>query len=147
MNASTPQIQSINTFFEMYAKALESYDTKGIAYLYNIPCTMISDEATTVFNDAGKLEGFFNQGASFYKQFGIAHVRPEVWSRRQWTDKITKVKVNWQYFDTYKQPIYNCDYHYVMKLDKNNQWRIILSVSVNEKEQMEAWQQQAKAAK
>jgi len=133
-------MQQISNFFETYAKALENYDTKGMAYLYNIPCTMLSDDATTIFNDAGRLEGFFNQGVSFYRQFGIAHVRPELWSRREWTGKIINVKVNWQFFDALQKPIYNCDYHYVLKLDKNNLWRIILSVSVNEKERMENWQ-------
>jgi hypothetical protein len=50
------------------------------------------------------------------------------------------VKVTWHYKDGLGAPIYSCDYHYTMKMDKNNQWRIILSVSVNEKERMEEWQ-------
>jgi len=132
-------MKHINDFFETYAKALELYDAKGMAYLYNLPCTMISDDATTFFNDAGKLEGFFNQGTGFYRQFGIANVRPHVWSKRQYTAKIVNVKVNWQYLDVFKKPIYDCDYHYVLKSDKNGLWKIILSVSVNEKEKMEEW--------
>src|SRR4051812_22347089 len=108
-------MQQINDFFEVYANALERYDTKGMAFLYNIPCTMLSDDSTALFNDAGKLEGFFNQGVSFYKQFGISNVRPEIWNKRPLTDRILNVKVNWQYFDSLKQPIYNCDYHYTLK--------------------------------
>jgi hypothetical protein len=76
---------------------------------------------------------------SFYRQFGITHVRSDVWSRQDLTPRICKVKVFWQYFDAFKQPIYNCDYHYIMKLDKHNHWKIILSVSVNERERMEEW--------
>lgn len=110
-----------------------------MAYLHHIPCTMLSDDTTTVFNDFSKLEGFFNQGLSFYRQFGIAHVRADVWSRQQLTPRICKVKVHWHYSDAFKQPIYDCDYHYVLKLDKYNQWKIMLSVSVNEKERMEEW--------
>ncbi len=132
-------MQQINNFFEIYAQALENFDTKGMAYLYNIPCTMLSDETTALFNDAGKLEGFFNQGMGFYRQFGITYVRPEVWNRRELSGRVVTVKVNWQYFDSNKKPIYNCDYHYVLKLDKKDLWKIILSVSVNEKERMEAW--------
>lgn len=101
---------------------------------------MLSDDATSIFNDAGKLEGFFNQGATFYRQFGIAHVRHDVWMRRELTPRIANVKVTWRYLDTSQNPIYTCDYHYTLKLDKNDQWRIILSVSVNEKERMEEWQ-------
>ncbi len=133
-------MQDINAFFDEYAKALERLNTKLMAQLYNIPCTMLSDDATTIFNDAGKLEGFFNQGVGFYRQFGIVGVRPDVWNRKPWSKKIVQVKVNWQYFDLQKKPIYNCDYHYVLKLDKHNQWKIILSVSENERERMEEWQ-------
>jgi hypothetical protein len=139
-------MQNLNTFFENYAKALEQYDTKGLAFMYNIPCLMLSDDATSLFNNAGKLEGFFNQGAGFYKQFGIAIVRHEIWSKRELTDRIVNVKVNWQYADALKQPIYNCDYHYTMKLDRNDQYKIIQSISVNEKERMEEWQIKLKSA-
>lgn len=139
MSISTLPMQSISGFFEAYAAALERYDTKGMAFLYNIPCTMISDDTTTMFNDAGKLEGFFNMGSGFYRQFGITKVRPELWNRRNLTDRIIQVKVNWQYYDNHDKPIYNCDYHYVLKQDKNNQWKIILSVSVNEKERIDEW--------
>ncbi len=132
-------MQQINDFFEIYAKALENYDTKGLAYMYTTPCTMLSDDSTAFFNDPGKLEGFFNQGTGFYKQFGIAYARPDVWSRRLYTDKIINVMVKWEYLDVFKKPIYNCDYHYVLKLDKNKHWKIVLSVSVNEKERMEEW--------
>ena len=105
---------------------------------------MVSDEATTIFNDAGRLEGFFNIGVGFYRQFGIATVRHEIWSRREWTDKIVNVKVNWQYLDSFKNPIYNCDYQYVLKKDKNNHWKIVLSVSLNEKERLEEWKAKGK---
>lgn len=143
MSNSPLPLQQLNSFFETYATALENYDTKGMAFLYNIPCTLISDDTTTLFNDVTKLEGFFNMGAGFYKQFGIAKVRPQIWNRRELTEKILNVKVNWEYFDANDKPIYKCDYYYILKLDRNNLLKIILSVSVNEKERMEAWKDRA----
>ncbi len=137
-------MQQLNDFFDTYARALETYNTKGMAFLYNIPCSMLSDDATSFFSDAGKLEGFFNQGTGFYRQFGIANVVPHIWSKRPCTDRIVNVKVKWQYLDVFKKLIYDCDYHYTLKLDKNNQWKIILSVSVNEKEKMEEWKAKEK---
>ncbi len=101
---------------------------------------MLSDDATSAFNDAGKLEGFFNQGTVYYRQFGIAHAEHEIWMKREISERITLVKVNWKYFDKDRKPMYNCDYHYTLRLDRNNHWKIILSVSVNEKERLKAWQ-------
>jgi hypothetical protein len=132
-------LHSINDFFDKYALAWGNFDSKLMATYYSIPCSLLSDEGNDVFTEASRLEGFFNQGAGFYKQYGIAHVRPEVWSKRTWSNKIAKVKVNWQYFDAKNTSLYNCDYQYILKLDKNNQWKIEVSVSVNEKEKMEEW--------
>ncbi|RYZ52398.1 MAG: hypothetical protein EOP49_09555 [Sphingobacteriales bacterium] len=129
----------INDFFESYAQALTAYDAKLMAQHYQVPCSFISDESTTVFSEASKLEGLFIQGTGFYKQFGIVHCRPEVWSKRFWTEKIAKVKVNWQYFDGENNPVYNCDYHYILRSGKNGAWKIEVSVTVNEKERMEEW--------
>ena len=139
MTTSPIRIPNINDFFETYATTLEQHDTKGMAFLHNIPCTMLSDDTTTVFTDASKLEGFFNQGMSFYRQFGIAHAKSGVWTWSHITPRITVAKVNWQYFDALRQPVYSCDYHYTLKLDKRNIWKIIQSVSINEKERMEEW--------
>jgi hypothetical protein len=139
MNGSI--LHRINDFFEKYAHALEQADTKMMAQYYSLPCTFLSDEGATVFAEASKLEGLFNQGTGFYKQFGIVHARPEVWSKRAWTDKIVKVKVNWQYFDAEKKPVYDCDYQYIVKTDKHNKLKIEVAVSINEKERMEEWQQ------
>ncbi|NDC42690.1 MAG: hypothetical protein EBZ77_14280 [Chitinophagia bacterium] len=134
--------QSLIDFFDHYARALEQNDSKSLVQLHHIPCTMLSDDAHTLFGDASKLEGFFNQGLLFYRQFGIVHARPNIWSRASLTDTICRVKVNWQYFDKENKPIYNCDYHFVLKLDKHHHWKIILSVSVNEKERIEEWKAQ-----
>ena len=142
MNSSP--FYKLNDFFEAYANALENYDTKLMAKHYDLPCTFLSDEANTVFTEVSKLEGLFNQGINFYKQFGIVHARPEVWSKRMWTEKIYKVKVNWQYFDKENKPIYNCDYQYILHLDKQNNWKIQVSVAVNEKERMEEWLERKK---
>jgi hypothetical protein len=136
--ATNPHHQ-INEFFDSYAKAFENYDSKLMAQHYSIPCTFLADDSVSVFSESSKLEGLFNQGAGFYKQFGITHARPEVWSKRFWTERIAKVKIDWQYFDKDNQPIYSCDYLYVLRLDKHDSWKIEMSVSVNEKERMEEW--------
>lgn len=136
--------QSINDFFEKYAHALETFDTKHMSMHYAIPCMMLSDDSTNMYTEASKLEGLFNQGTGFYKQFGIAHARPSIWSKRPISERVAHVKLNWQYYDALNQPVYNCDYFYILKLDKNNNWKIEMSVSINEKEQMDAWIEKTK---
>ncbi len=139
MSLDSAKSQNINEFFEVYAHALEIHDTKGMTFLHMIPCTMLSDDAYTIFNDSSKLEGFFNQGLTFYKQFGIVHARPDVRSKIEITPRIFNVRVNWRYLNAQKQLLYTCDYQYIIKLDKNLHWRIAMSVSINERERMDEW--------
>ncbi len=129
----------IHSFFDQYARAMEQYDTKALAWHYLLPCTLLDDEHQTVFTEASKLEGFFNQGAAFYKQYGIAQAVATVWNKRAWTDTVAQVHVRWEYYDAKNKPIYSCDYQYVLKLDKENDWKIVLSCAINEKQRMEEW--------
>ncbi len=133
-------IKQLNTFFDQFALALENYDTKTMAHLYEMPCTLLSDDATTVFTEPVKLEGFFNRGASVYKQVGVYKVRAEIWNRQIWTQKMLMVKMKWRYANQLGEEIYTCDYNYIMKQDREGNLKIVMSVSLNEKEQMEEWQ-------
>lgn len=139
MPASNHPQENIARFFESYSRALAHFDTKLMAMHFLLPATMMSDDNATVFTEASLLEGMFNQAIGFYKQYGILHARPEVWSKHMLTDRIVRVKVNWQYFDAANQPLYNCDDHYILKLDRNDEWKIQVLISVNEKQRMEAW--------
>jgi len=130
----------INDFFEEYAGAIESFYAKSMVHCYDLPCSFISDEKSSVFADAAQLEGFFSQGASFYKQQGIVYARPEVWNKILWKENIVKVKLIWHYCDANNQPVYSCDYQYVL-LWKDGRWKISVAVSLNEKQRMEEWLQ------
>ena len=139
MKTKEQAMHQVNNFFETFAHALENFDTKTMAYLYNMPCTLLSDDTTSIFTEPAKLEGFFNQGASAYKHFGVECVKHEIWSKHRWTEKMVLAKVKWSYFNSFGELIYNCDYQYVLKNDKSNQLKIIMSISLNEREKMEEW--------
>jgi hypothetical protein len=141
MSTTLPPQYTINNFFETYAQALEQHNTKLMANHYHLPCTMMADDATTIFNEASRLEGLFNQAVLFYKHFGIVYMRPDIRSKHLLTDKIAQVKIYWAYMDSNKNLTYNCNYHYIIRLTKDNKWKIVLSVSVDEKEKMEEWKQ------
>jgi len=139
MSGIIKAMDRIGLFFESYNRALETFDTKLMAQHFTLPAIIMSDDSTTVFNEASVLEGLFNQGVSFYKQHGILHARPEIWSKKQLSPRIAKVKINWQYYNAANQPLYNCDDHYILKLDKQNEWKIQTVISANEKQRLEAW--------
>lgn len=132
--------QEVNDFFESYVKAMENFDTKAMTQHYQIPCSFLSDDTVNVFTESSKLEGLFNQGFSIYKQLGIARPDIDVRIKHFWTPKIVQVRAHWQYFDARRNPLYDCDYQYILRADKKDAWKIEVSVAINEKERMEAWQ-------
>lgn len=140
-------LDRVSQFFESYTRAIENFDTKLMSQHFMLPAMMLSDDSCTTFSESSTLEGLFNQGVAFYKQYGILHARPEIWSKKQLSKRIAKVKINWQYYDADNKPLYNCDDHYLLKLDKNEEWKIQAVVSVNEKERLEDWLAEKKKEK
>lgn len=138
--SSNPSRQ-INDLFESYANALEAFDTKRMSVHYHLPSTFLSDEASEIYSEMVKLEGLLRQGTSFYKQSGIAYARPEIRNKHFWTERIAEVKVRWHYSDKKQMPVYQCDYYYLVRMDKNGDWKIEVSVAVDEKEQIVRWQE------
>ena len=129
----------VQDFFEEYAAALEQFDAKKVRAYYTLPCLLASDDTSTAFTDATVLEALFIQGFSFLKQYGIVHCRPDVLSRREWSPRLTKARVQWHYFNAQNEPLYSCDYNYILHLQKDSAWKIEVSVSVNEKERLNAF--------
>ncbi len=137
--------QSLYDFFESYGHSLETFDAQRAASHYRLPCLLTSDDGATAFTDATKLEALFVQGYSFFRQQGIAHVRPDVLSRRPWTAGLTKCKVQWTYFKANNEKAYACEYQYIVRQQADGAWKIEVAVSVNERAQMEAWLNGAKS--
>ena len=136
---STSASARVNDLFDDFAVALERMDTKAMAMHYNMPCMLLANDSETAFSDYGRLEGFFNRGAYAYRQFGIAKVRHEVRMKQEWAGQIFFARLRWHYLDADDRLVYHCDYNYILKPDKNGAVKIAMSVSLNEREQMQAW--------
>jgi hypothetical protein len=129
----------INDFFDDYAAAIESFNSKSMAHCYTLPCSFISQENSSVFSDATQLEGFFSKGTAFYKKQGIVNTQPEVRNKILWAENIAKVKLIWHYYNVLSQPVYSCDYEYILIFNEEIGWKISAAVSLNEKQRMEEW--------
>lgn len=138
MKASERAFLSIASFFDAYALAVQDFNARALVQLYAMPCLITSDDAHAAFTEPGRLEGIINQGFAFYRHQGIAHAAPDVRSKMRITESLAQVKVRWTYFNADHQPVYDCDYQYLLHLDKNGEWKIQMSVSINEKEKMQS---------
>jgi hypothetical protein len=139
MDTRTRDLTNINDFFDAYAAAMEQHDTKLMTRFYDIPCTMLADEQSSIFTEINKLEGLFNQAMVSYTQLGIRHFNAELRNRRQISDRLYDVTILWHYRDAHDQLVYSCRYHYILRTDKQHHWKIQVAVSVDEKQQLDRW--------
>lgn len=133
-----PIHSDINDLFDAYAEVFNKQDAKGMAQLYTMPCTLMSDEASSVYSEEAKLEGLIGQGKRFYKKHGITHAIPDVRHKNVFSAKIVQVKVNWIYYNKDNKPVYDCDYQYIIRKQANKDWKIEVAVSINEQERIDA---------
>lgn len=138
MQQAENPIYTINDFFDEYSAALERRDTKYMAASYALPCMFISDGASHAYTTEVALEALINQSKRFYATHDIQAATPDVRSKRQITGKIVQVAVNWAYTDAAGALIYECDYYYLLRLDKTNSWKIEVAIPLNEKEKIDA---------
>ena len=132
-------ISELQHFFEGYAECIDRNDARGIAQYFSVPCLMVSDDRSSAFTDLNAVEVLFLQGFSFLKKHGIVSAKPDVRNRRFITEKILQVAIQWSYFGADGHLLYACDYLYMLHHKEQAGWRIETSISVNEKERMEAF--------
>ncbi|MCB9065733.1 MAG: hypothetical protein H6551_11405 [Chitinophagales bacterium] len=126
----------INDLFEYYANGVQKGDVKQIANCYALPCTILSDNLSAVYTTAAKLESVISQGKRFYKQVGIASVFADVLNKQQVTERIYRVKVHWQYYTATGNPVYDCDYYYLVRLNSEDNWKIEVAISIDEQDKV-----------
>lgn len=129
-------LTGINEFFEGYAAAMERQDTKYMANCYALPCMFISDDSSLTYSDIAKLESLINKGKHFFAVHGITSALPDVQNKLSVTEKIARVKLQWQYLDKKGKTVYTCDYFYILK-QHQRQWKIETAISINEKDAIE----------
>lgn len=131
---------NINDFFDAYSTAMLQQDTKLMTRFYELPCTMMADENSNVYTELNKLEALFNQGIVYYGHLGVKEFRPEVWSRYTISPHYIKVKVLWHHCDKDGAELYSCFYEYILAVDKNGFLKMQVVIAVDEKEQLQYWQ-------
>ncbi len=128
----------INDFFDQYAQAVENHDSKYLANCHALPCSFIADDSSLVYTTATKLEGLINNSKRFYSVHNITQAVPDIRSKREITERIVEVSMKWTYLSQKEKPVYDCDYRYILKLNDEDEWKIEVAISINEKEKIQA---------
>jgi len=131
---------NIHHFFAAYAECLTTFDSKQLSLFYVAPVTMINDDTVIILTDFVKMDTSFQAGLNYYKRIGLAKATADVMGKEPITNKITKVKILWHYYNTGNELIYTCYHQYLLKHDPAKGWKIAIAINVDELAKAKEWE-------
>lgn len=90
---------TIQSFFEQYAAALQSYSAEAISDFYQTPVSIYSDNGLMYVDDAEKTLAFWKQGVKPYEKMGIVKSTFKILMEEKGSAKNWLAKVQWNNYN------------------------------------------------
>lgn len=91
--------RSLESFVDVYGKALSAGDLDQVADSWEIPALVLSDEGAVVVNSKQQVIEFFKDAAASYRSQGQTSTTGEIISTEYLTKSIVALDVRWPSFD------------------------------------------------
>jgi hypothetical protein len=121
----------IKSMLERYGIALSTGDIPGIAYCWEVPALVLSDEGAIAVSAIEGVEEFFRQAVGWYQSQGLTLTKPELERVDKLSEKLASVDVCWPGFDADGNEKYSERSHYIISLGKDEQVRIRVALTRN----------------
>ncbi len=126
----------LKAFFDQYGKALENYDVNTTVSFYGFPCFVISDDFVEALAIPQELNKSLTQIQEFYKQFDLVKVTHELTKTEIVSEKLVRVRVTWNYYDSKDNLLVDSDYVYLLRKD-SDAYKIYVVIPFNEQQKMQ----------
>lgn len=90
---------------------------------------MLSDDGVLAINDKKQVEQFFKSAIEDYRSRGVVATKPKVEHLERLSVNLASVDVAWPSFDESGKEIGSEISHYILLLDKDEQWRIRVALT------------------
>lgn len=98
--ASGPREQaSVQQYFDRYAKAMTTGDTKTMAKLWGVPAFVIGPNEARAVQSESEVEQFFGEAKEMYNERGIVDTRAEIVDLDWVGNDLVIATVRWPYQD------------------------------------------------
>src|SRR4051812_46537734 len=112
--------EQLKAFFDQYGKATENFDVKAAISFYGFPCFMISDDFVGALSSPDELTIGLTQAQEFYRQFDLAKVTYEFTKIEAVSEKLVRVRITWQFFDSKGAFLTDSDYVYLLRKENDS---------------------------
>lgn len=137
--------EQLKSYFNQYGKAVENYDVNATVSFYGFPCFMISDDFVGSLATPDELNQALTQAQGFYKQFDLAKVTYELTKIEIVSEKLVRVRITWNYYDSKDNLLVDSDYVYLLRKE-NASYKIYVVIPFNEQQKMQELLQKKQAA-
>ncbi|MBU3003402.1 hypothetical protein [Paraglaciecola arctica] len=115
-------------FLELYANALNSFDSKKIASFCLPPTIVMTDDSKKVLACVEELENAVSRTIAKFEVAGIKSFVPKLQQTMRLSDSLFFSKMRWQFFDTNEQLRFSCATSYTLQKMPDKQLKIIVAV-------------------
>jgi hypothetical protein len=116
------------SFLEMFAKALNTFDPKVVTSFHLPPTIIMNDKSKKVLVSEEELDKAFSRMFAKFTQAGIKTFVPKLQQTMRLSDSLFFSKMRWQLFDENDQLCFGCATSYTLQKMPDKQLKIIVSV-------------------
>lgn len=96
---------SVQQYFDRYAKAMTTGDTKAMVKLWGVPAFVIGEYEARVVQSESEVEQFLGGAAEMYTERGIVDTRAEIVDLDWITSDLVIATVRWPYLDAQERTV------------------------------------------
>ncbi|WP_067473941.1 nuclear transport factor 2 family protein [Nocardia amamiensis] len=122
----------IEAFLDEYQQALSSFDAERSATLWGMPGTIVSDGFVGSLSSRADMVQGLRQSYPFYRALGLASVDHTLLGQVELTERITRLRVRWHFFDQAGELLTDSDYEYLLRRDDDGLLRVYVAVGIDE---------------
>ncbi|WP_040782493.1 nuclear transport factor 2 family protein [Nocardia pneumoniae] len=122
----------IEAFLDEYQQALSSFDAERSATLWGTPGTIVSDRFVGSLSSRAEMAQGLRQSYPFYRALGLASVDHTLLGQVEITERITRLRVRWHFFDNAGELLTDSDYEYLLRRDDDGALRVYVAVAIDE---------------
>ncbi|MFQ3190012.1 MAG: hypothetical protein ACI936_001140 [Paraglaciecola sp.] len=115
-------------FLDIYAKALNTFDSKKVASFCIPPTIIMNDKSKRVITNEEELEHTLSQMFANFNQAGIRKFVPKLQQTMRLSDSLFFSKMRWQFLDEKDQLCFSCATSYTLQKMPDKQLKIIVAV-------------------
>lgn len=117
-------MQSVQPFFQRYAKAYIDGDLASFSQLVSLPSMLLAGDSKTLLTDADCLQRNILSRVSLYRQHGVVKADFVLQHQLRLSEQLQFASVYWRFYDSADKVLFTCHTSYTLQWQQS-QWSVV----------------------